>query len=68
MRIAEQRSLLAIADPEKSTGVSATSSIACQRSRRELRERQPTALVLTKLDELPQAGSSRHSCEKLRCR
>lgn len=59
MRIAEQRSLLAIADPDEVHLVlSATSSIACQQlATRAYASVNPTALMLTKLDELPQAGS-----------
>ncbi len=59
MRIAEQRSLLAIADPDEVHLVlSATSSIACQQlATRAYASVNPTSLMLTKLDELPQAGS-----------
>jgi flagellar biosynthesis protein FlhF len=59
MRIAEQRSLLAVADPDEVHLVlSATSSMACQQlAMRAYAGVNPTALVLTKLDELPQAGS-----------
>ena len=59
MRIAEQRALLAVADPDEVHLVlSATSSIACQQlATRAYASVNPTALVLTKLDELPQAGS-----------
>lgn len=59
MRIAEQRALLAIADPDEVHLVlSATSSIACQQlAARAYASVNPTALMLTKLDELPQAGS-----------
>lgn len=59
MRIAEQRSLLASADPDEVHLVlSAASSMACQQlAMRAYASVNPTALVLTKLDELPQAGS-----------
>lgn len=59
MRIAEQRALLAVADPDEVHLVlSATSSIACQQlATRAYASVNPTALVLTKLDELPQTGS-----------
>ncbi len=59
LRIAEQRSLLAVADPDEVHLVlSAASSIACQQlAMRAYAGVNPTALLLTKLDELPQAGS-----------
>ena len=59
MRIAEQRSLLAQADPDEVHLVlSATSSIACQQlAMRAYAGVNPSSLLLTKLDELPQAGN-----------
>ena len=59
MRIAEQRSLLAVADPDEVHLVlSATSSSACQQlATRAYASTNPTSLILTKLDELPQAGN-----------
>jgi flagellar biosynthesis protein FlhF len=58
MRIAEQRSMLAVADPDEVHLVlSAASSMACQQlAMRAYAGVNPTSLVLTKLDELPQAG------------
>ncbi|QDU29604.1 Flagellar biosynthesis protein FlhF [Anatilimnocola aggregata] len=58
MRIAEQRNLLAIADPDEVHLVlSATSSTACQQlAMRAYASVSPTSLMLTKLDELPQVG------------
>lgn len=59
MRIAEQRALLAQADPDEVHLVlSATTSLASQQlAMRAYAGVNPSALVLTKLDELPQAGS-----------
>ncbi|WP_425614051.1 flagellar biosynthesis protein FlhF [Anatilimnocola sp. NA78] len=59
MRIAEQRSLLSIADPDEVHLVlSSTSSTACQQlAMRAYASVGPTSLMLTKLDELPQLGS-----------
>lgn len=59
MRIAEQRALLAQADPDEVHLVlSATTSMASQQlAMRAYAGVSPSALVLTKLDELPQAGS-----------
>jgi len=59
MRIAEQRSLLAVADPDEVHLVlSAASSAPCQQlAMRAYASTNPTSLILTKLDELPQAGN-----------
>jgi flagellar biosynthesis protein FlhF len=59
MRIAEQRSLLAVADPDEVHLVlSAATSSACQQlATRAYASTNPTSLILTKLDELPQAGN-----------
>lgn len=59
MRIAEQRSMLSMAEPDEVQLVlSAASSTACQQlAMRAYASVNPTSLLLTKLDELPQLGS-----------
>lgn len=59
MRIAEQRSLLSLAEPDEVHLVlSAASSTACQQlAMRAYASVNPTSLLITKLDELPQLGA-----------